>query len=234
MGSMGPNSTIRPLRILVRDEYLVVADKPSGLAVHRGWAPERDVAMSRVRDAIGARVYPVHRLDRGTSGVLVFALSSDVAAAFSQLFETAAIEKTYLALVRSVPPERGIIDHPLPPGESRDEPRVPARTAFVRLQVFGRYSLVEARPETGRLHQIRRHLKHIGCPIIGDVRYGKGEHNRFFRERFDLHRMFLHAFRIRFPHPVTGVPLDVEAPLPPELAGTLEQLRLWVPLAPDG
>jgi tRNA pseudouridine65 synthase len=232
MGRMEPKPTLRPLRILVRDAYLVVVDKPAGLAVHRGWAPERDVAMTRVRDAIGAHVYPVHRLDRGTSGVLVFALSSEVASAFSRLFETAGMEKTYLALVRSVPPESGIIDHPLPPGEDRDEPRVPARTAFVRREVFGRYSLVEARPETGRLHQIRRHLKHIGCPIIGDVRYGKGEHNRYFREHFALHRMFLHALRIRFPHPVTGVSMDVEAPLPPELASTLEGLRGL--LAPEG
>jgi tRNA pseudouridine65 synthase len=225
MGAMNSAPPIRPLRILLRDEHLVVADKPAGLAVHRGWAPERDVAMTRVRDAIGAHVYPVHRLDRGTSGVLVFALSSELASAFSQLFASGAVEKTYLALVRSVPPEQGVIDHPLPPGEDRDEARVPARTAFVRREVFGRYSLVEARPETGRLHQIRRHLKHIGCPIIGDVRYGKGEHNRFFRQHFDLHRMFLHALRIRFPHPATGALLDIEAPLPPELAGTLDRLR---------
>jgi tRNA pseudouridine65 synthase len=209
----------------MRDEHWVVVDKPAGLAVHRGWAPERDVAMTRVRDAIGAHVYPVHRLDRGTSGVLVFALSSELAGAFSELFASRAVEKTYLALVRGVPPEQGIIDHPLPPGEDRDEPRVDARTAYVRREVFGRYTLVEARPETGRLHQIRRHLKHISCPIIGDVRYGKGEHNRLFRERFDLHRMFLHALRIRFPHPVTGAMVDVEAPLPPELAQTLERLR---------
>jgi tRNA pseudouridine65 synthase len=211
----------------MRDEHLVVVDKPSGLAVHRGWAPERDVAMTRVRDAIGAHVYPVHRLDRGTSGVLVFALSSEVAHAMSDLFASGTVAKTYLALVRSVPPEQGLIDHPLQPGEDRDEPRVEARTAFVRREVFRRYSLVEARPETGRLHQIRRHLKHIACPIIGDVRYGKGEHNRFFREHFDLHRMFLHALRIRFPHPATGAQLEVEAPLPPELTVTLDRVRTW-------
>ena len=127
-----------------------------------------------------------------------------------------------------------VCSRPQPSSEDRDEPRVPARTAFVRREVFGRYSLVEARPETGRLHQIRRHLKHIGCPIIGDVRYGKGEHNRFFRERFDLHRMFLHALRIRFPHPVTGVPLEVEAPLPSELASTLDGLRLSPASVPQG
>lgn len=228
-----PPETIRPLRILLRDQHLVVADKPAGLAVHRGWAPERDVAMTRVRDAIGAHVYPVHRLDRGTSGVLVFALSSELASVLSEQFADGAVEKLYLALVRSVPPERGLIDHPLPPGENRDEARVPARTEFVRREVFGRYSLVEARPQTGRLHQIRRHLKHIGCPIIGDVRYGKGEHNRFFRERFELRRMFLHALRIRFLHPATGTALEVEAPLPPELAQAIDGLRAWA-ASPSG
>lgn len=225
MGGMISPTPIRPLRVLLRDAHLVVVDKPAGLAVHRGWASERDVAMTRVRDAIGAHVYPVHRLDRGTSGVLVFALSSELASTFSGLFASGAVQKTYLALVRGVPPEQGLIDHPLPPGEDRNEPRVDARTAYVRREVFGRYSLVEARPETGRLHQIRRHFKHISCPIIGDVRYGKGEHNRLFREQFDLHRMFLHALRIRFPHPASGATIDIEAPLPPELAGTLHRLR---------
>jgi tRNA pseudouridine65 synthase len=215
----------RPLRLLFRDEHLVVADKPAGLAVHRGWAPERDVAMTRVRDAVGAHVFPVHRLDRGTSGTLVFALSAEIAAALSQLFVTREVEKTYLALVRSIPPESGIIDHPLPHGEHRNDARLPARTAFFRLEVFGRYSLVELHPESGRLHQIRRHMKHLACPIIGDVRYGKGEHNRLFRTHFDLHRMFLHATRIQFPHPITGGLVDVHAPLPVELAVTLARLR---------
>lgn len=218
---------IRSLRFLFRDEHLVVVDKPAGLAVHRGWAKERDVAMMRVRDAIGAHVYPVHRLDRGTSGVLVFALSPDVARLLAEQFAGAAVAKTYEALVRSVPPESGLIDHPLPPGEDRNEPRVSARTKFTRLEIFGRYSLIAAQPETGRLHQIRRHLKHISCPIIGDVRYGKGEHNRFFREQFGLHRMFLHARRIQLLHPVTGSSLDVLAPLPPELESTLARLRAW-------
>lgn len=219
---------IRPLRIVWRDDYLVVADKPAGLAVHRGWAPERDVAMTRVRDAIGAQVFPVHRLDRGTSGALVFALTAETAKAFAELFATATVEKTYLTLVRSRPPVSGMIDHPLPPGEDRDEPRVPAQTAFVRLEELGRYSLVEARPATGRLHQIRRHMKHIGCPIVGDVRYGKGAHNRFFREHLDLHRMFLHALRICFPHPITGQAVAIEIPLAPELTAVLERLRAAV------
>jgi tRNA pseudouridine65 synthase len=182
--------------------------------------------MMRVRDALGKHVYPVHRLDRGTSGTLVFALSAEVASALAKMFLEGDVHKTYVALVRSVPPPSGLIDHPLPPAEDRSEARVPARTAFVRLEVFGRYSLVELAPETGRLHQIRRHLKHIACPIIGDVRYGKGEHNRLFREHFALHRMFLHASRIRFLHPVSRAQVDVFAPLSPELSATLAHLRV--------
>jgi tRNA pseudouridine65 synthase len=229
MGNAAPDAaaggTSRPLRLLYRDEHVVVVDKPAGLAVHRGWAPERDVAMVRVRDALGLRVYPVHRLDRGTSGVLVLALSPEAAAAMAESFAKGLVHKCYLALVRGVPAESSVIDHPLPPGEDRAAARVPARTAISRREVFGRYSLVEARPETGRLHQVRRHLKHIACPIIGDVNYGKGEHNRLFRERFGLHRMFLHALSVTFPHPASGGPVAVCAPLPEELASVLARLR---------
>jgi tRNA pseudouridine65 synthase len=220
-----PEPTIRPLRVLHRDADVVVVDKPAGLAVHRGWAPERDVAMTRVRDALGVRVHPVHRLDRGTSGVLVLALSVEAATPLSQAFAAGHVHKQYLALVRGVPPEALLIDHPLPPGEDKTVARVPARTRILRREVFGRYSLVEAQPETGRLHQIRRHLKHIACPIIGDVNYGKGEHNRLFRERFELHRMFLHALAVSFPHPATGAVVSVHAPLPPELENVLARLR---------
>jgi tRNA pseudouridine65 synthase len=218
------------LPILYRDEAIVVVNKPSGLSVHRGWDGERDVAMTRVRDQVGQHVYPAHRLDRGTSGVLVFALSTATAAALGQVFAEGRAEKTYLALVRGIPPASGTIDHPLPPGEDRREERVPAVTDFSRLEIFGRYSLVEARPRTGRLHQIRRHLKHISCPIIGDVNYGKGEHNRLFRTSFGLHRLFLHAATLRLPHPATGHTLEIHAPLPSELSIVLEALRLGPPI----
>jgi tRNA pseudouridine65 synthase len=178
------------LTVLFRDQGLIAVDKPAGLAVHRGWARERDVAMVRVRDQIDARVFPVHRLDRATSGVLLFALSAEVAARVCESFAAGKVEKTYLALVRGMPPEEILVDHPLPPGEDTHALRVSAQTLILRREVFGRYSLVEARPLTGRLHQVRRHLKHIACPLIGDVNYGKGEHNRLFRQRHGLHRLF--------------------------------------------
>ena len=213
------------LPILFRDETLVAVDKPAGLAVHRGWAGERDVAMMRVRDQLGLHVFPVHRLDRATSGVLLFAFSSEIASRLCESFSAHSVEKTYLALVRGIPPESGLIDHPLPPGEDPHAARVSAQTEYLRREVFGRYSLIEARPHTGRLHQVRRHLKHIASPLIGDVNYGKGEHNRLFRERYGLHRLFLHATRLGLPHPVTGGRLEIASPLPPELAAVLEQLR---------
>jgi tRNA pseudouridine65 synthase len=210
------------IEILYRDADCVAVRKPSGLAVHRGWADDDAYAMTLVRDALGQWVYPVHRLDRGASGVLLFGLSSEAARALCQRFERHEVRKTYLALVRGAPPETATVDHPLRPDNS-DVPQ-PALTELVRLEQFGRYAWVQARPHTGRLHQIRRHLKHIACPIIGDVRYGKGEHNRLFRERYALHRLALHAQRLELQN-LTGQQLIIEAALPSELQRALDQLR---------
>jgi tRNA pseudouridine65 synthase len=214
------------IEILYQDAELVAINKPSGLAVHRGWADDDAYAMTLTRDALGRYVYPVHRLDRGASGVLLFALSSEAARALCGSFERHELSKHYLALVRGVPPERATIDHPLRPDNS--EVPQPALTQLTRLAQLGRYAWVEARPETGRLHQIRRHLKHVSCPIIGDVRYGKGEHNRLFRERYALHRLALHAERLELTSP-SGVRLSITAPLPPELSNTLDLLAAKPP-----
>ncbi len=211
--------------VLYRDEHLLAIDKPAGLAVHRGWAPERDVVVTRVADAFGVRPHPVHRLDRATSGVLLLALSPEAARRLGEAFAERAVDKRYLALVRGVPAAAGVLDHPVPSDEDRASPRVPAVTAWTVREPFGRYTLVEARPLTGRLHQIRRHFKHLSCPLVGDVKYGKGVHNRFFRERFGLHRLFLHAAALGLRHPMTGEALLIEAPLPAELAATLAALR---------
>jgi tRNA pseudouridine65 synthase len=127
--------------------------------------------------------------------------------------------KRYLALARGIVPERGVIEHAL--AKTRGGDKRPATTEFERLGTFERYSLLEARPHTGRLHQIRRHMKHLSHPLIGDVRYGKAEHNRRFRERFALHRLALHARAIQFRHPVTHASLDIRAPLPPDLEAPL-------------
>jgi tRNA pseudouridine65 synthase len=203
--------------ILHRDERCVVVAKPSGVATHRGWDDSDDALLQRVRDAVGVWVYPVHRLDRGASGAVLFALDKDAARAFSEAWGEA--DKRYLAITRGHPPEHVVIDHAIPkaPGEAR----IAAVTEIWRRETFGRYALVEARPHTGRLHQIRRHLKHIACPLIGDVRYGKGEHNRLWREKANLHRLALHSISLRVPHP-DGGELAVECPLADDFATALE------------
>lgn len=214
------------LSLLYRDDRVAAFAKPSGLLVHRGWGDDDVVAVDLARAAIGARVHPVHRIDRATSGALLFALDPESAAALCGLFERGAVEKRYLALVRGIAPEAGRIDHPIPRREGG--PRVPAATSFRRLGAVERYSLVEARPETGRLHQVRRHLKHINHPIVGDVNYGKGDINRLFRERFGLHRLALHAASLRFEHPFTGEEIVIRAEVPDDLGGPLERMGLAV------
>jgi tRNA pseudouridine65 synthase len=221
------------IELLHVDAHVVVANKPSGLLVHRGWDDDDDVAMFRVRDAIGQRVHPLHRLDRGTSGALVFARDPVSAAAMAAAFAEQRIDKEYVALVRGVPAAEGIVDYAIP--KSEDGPRVPAVTRFRLLGAspVERCSLVLALPETGRLHQVRRHLRHLTHPLIGDVRYGSGPLNRHYRATYDLHRLALHAWRISFVHPVTGERVDVRAPLPDDLAAPLAKVGLaWEGLAP--
>jgi tRNA pseudouridine65 synthase len=214
------------IELLFVDDHVVVANKPSGLLVHRGWANDDDVALFRVRDALGQRVHPVHRLDRGTSGVLVFARTQQAAAALSRSFEQNLVHKRYLALVRGTPPASGTIDHAVPRTERGE--RVPAVTQYRLLarSPVDRCSLVLAEPKTGRLHQIRRHLKHLGHPLVGDVNYGSGEINRHYRARYALHRLALHAMRVSLPHPVLGDPIVVSASIPDDLALPLERLAL--------
>ena len=208
------------ISILHRDARCVAVDKPSGVATHRGWADDDDALLQIVRDTVNAYVYPIHRLDRGASGVTLFALDRDAARAFSEAWQSA--DKRYLAITRGHPPEHLVIDHAIPkaPGEAR----IDAVTEIWRRETFGRYAVVEARPHTGRLHQIRRHLKHIACPLIGDVRYGKGEHNRIFRTEHHLHRLALHCTSLRVAHP-DGSELAVTCPLPDDLAQAIESCR---------
>jgi tRNA pseudouridine65 synthase len=221
------------IELLFVDAHVVVANKPSGLLVHRGWDDDDDVAMFRVRDAIGEHVHPIHRLDRGTSGALVFARNRETAAALAQSFEARRVEKRYLALVRGMAPDAGVIDYAIP--KSEDGPRVDAVTRFrlVGQSAVDRCSLVLAMPETGRLHQIRRHLRHIGHPLVGDVKYGSGVINRHYRATYALHRLALHASSIAFEHPVTGERVVVTAPLPDDFRSALTQLGLPIDVADE-
>jgi tRNA pseudouridine65 synthase len=225
------------LVLLHADESLAVFDKPSGLLVHRGWGDDAITATDLAREALGADVSPAHRLDRGTSGVLLFARGAEIAARLQAAFEGGQIEKTYLALVRGAPPDEGVVDHPIPRREGG--PRVAAITRFrTRFRADAarlgdlppevrRASLVEVRPLTGRLHQVRRHMKHLSHPLIGDANYGKGALNRAFAEAIGLRRLALHAASLELAHPVSGAPMRFVASVPADLAEPLA--RLGVP-----
>lgn len=228
------------LPLLVLGESYAVFDKPSGLLVHEGWGVADITAVALARRAIGA-AFPVHRLDRATSGALVFARSSASARELHQAFERGEVEKVYVALVRGEPPATARVDHPIPRREGG--PRVDALTEVTtlwsgdvaisdedgsrdeRIRAVERYALVEARPATGRLHQVRRHLKHLGHPVIGDANYGRGEHNRALARIVGLTRLALHARAIAFD--AEGARRRVAAPLPADLATPLA--RLGVP-----
>jgi tRNA pseudouridine65 synthase len=206
--------------LLYLDPDLVAIDKPSGLSVHRGWAAEGSYAVDWVKATLGdTTAYPVHRLDRPTSGVLIFARSPEMARVLGATWTEGRVAKRYLALTRGITPDLLRLDHPV---KDEDGQRRDAVTWFQRLWVFrNRYSLVECRPETGRTHQIRRHLKHLSCPIIGDANYGKSEHNRLFATEFGLTRLALHALTLTFAHPRTGSTLTLTAPVPDDFAGPL-------------
>jgi tRNA pseudouridine65 synthase len=172
----------------------------------------------------------VHRLDRGTSGALCFARTREAAALLGESFQSRQVDKRYLALVRGEPAASGIIDHPIPRSvePSAGAPRVPAVTRYqlIARSTVDRCSLVLAIPETGRGHQVRRHLRHLGHPLVGDVNYGRGEINRRYRAEYGLHRLALHAHAIAFAHPVTGATVAVTAPVPDDLGLPLTRLAL--------
>jgi len=234
-----------PLPLLYRDEALIVVHKPAGLLVHATSldAHERDNALDRLRRQLGADapafLAPAHRLDKGTSGVLVFACHAAAARQLGLAFEQGQVDKRYLALVRGWPTaEAHTVDHPLardPELPSTGQPQLPARTTFTRLarvtwpyaaderHPSTRHALVEARPESGRRHQIRRHLKFISHPILGDATHGKGPHNRALAAWLGTDRLWLHAWATRLPHPADGRWLDLHAPLGPEWAALQTQ-----------
>jgi tRNA pseudouridine65 synthase len=220
-----------PFKILFEDDDLLAINKPAWWVVHRGLASDALVIVDKLKAYLHREtVHPLHRLDRQTSGVLLFAQTSDIARTMQEQFNTGQICKTYLALVRGACPEKGIIDSPVPKNEGGV--RVPAQTEFVRLGAFNteprKVSLVHAYPGTGRFHQIRRHLKHISHPIIGDSNYGKGALNRAFRERYGLDRLALHARTITFQHPVTAQTITINAPIPTDLLEPFERMGIVI------
>ena len=223
-----PRSPDAPLPILWRDEHLVAIYKPAGWLVHRTGldAGETRFIVQTLRDQLGQHVYPLHRLDKGTCGVLLLALHPEAASKARAVFEGHRIHKRYLALVRGWAPAQCDVDHALRPDDAPpDAPVQSAQTAFKRLATLEypeafdsrfaatRLSLVEAMPHTGRRHQIRRHLKHIAHPIIGDATHGKGPLNRWWADRLGLQRLWVHAWELGFEHPYTGQVLQLHSGL---------------------
>lgn len=223
------------IAILHQDAHFVAVDKPAGLAAHRSHLVGRDddYLIDRARRVIDGPLHLAHRLDRGTSGVVLLARSREIAARLGADFADRRIDKTYLAIVRGWPDENGEIDHPLTGASMTGAPK-PALTRWRRLAqvevpiALGRYpqqrySLLELRPETGRYRQLRRHLHHVHHPIIGDATHGRGEHNRLFKQYFGSHRLLLHAWRLRLRHPVDGKALHIEAPFDTTWLSLLER-----------
>ncbi len=222
-----------PHEVAFEDAHLIVVDKPAGVVVHpaRGHPTGTLAQALAARAAGGAEAWRpgiVHRLDRDTSGLLVVAKSESVHRALQRTIRTRAMRREYLALVQGRPPSReGTIDAPLGRDRERrtvvstrsDRPR-PARTHFREVEALPESTLLEARLETGRTHQIRAHLAAIGHPVLGDTAYG-GEAGA----RLGLARQFLHSARLAFTHPVDGRPLDIASELPQDLRAALERAR---------
>ena len=211
------------LDIIFQDEFMVAIDKPSGLLVHRSPIDrhEKRFALQLLRDQIGQHVFPVHRLDRPTSGVLLFALSADVARLLNQQFAKQQIDKTYFAIVRGHSPDDGVIDYALKEKldkiadkmADQNKPAQEAVTNYQTLRKFelpfavsrypsARYSLVKMQPKTGRKHQLRRHMAHINHPIVGDTTHGDGKHNKFIREQYGFCGLALTCYSMEILHPI--------------------------------
>ena len=243
------SDTADQIDIIYEDEFLVAINKEAGLLVHRSWLDKGETrfAMQLTRDAVGCHVFPVHRLDKPTSGVLLFAKSPAVARSLTEAFAEHTVTKQYLAVVRGFMPEQGVIDYALsfkPDAiadkfANLDKPDQEAVTHWQSLAQIelpfavskkhdtSRYSLVRLTPETGRKHQLRRHMRHVFHHIVGDTSHGDGRHNRFFRGQYDCTRMLLHAQTLALNHPVTGAPLLLKAGLDNQWMRILEAFS-WV------
>ena len=235
-----PSAHWPALDILYEDDALVAVSKPEGLLVHKSNIDKHETRflLQALRDQTGCFLYPIHRLDKPTSGVIVFAKSSAIAAIIKQQMETNVASKDYLLICRGFCPAQGVVDHDLKPiddfkrkrGKSHnaspraDKPAQKAITHFKRLNTVeiaaqidryptSRFSLVKARLMTGRKHQLRRHFKHLSHPIIGCPKYGKSNYNHYFADQYGADRLLLHAYQLALDHPVTGRRILVSAPL---------------------
>jgi tRNA pseudouridine65 synthase len=234
-----------PFEVLKLDQAFVAIDKPQGFHVHQPEFPRRRVPKSvtclpNLRDQINQYLYPVHRLDVGTEGVLVFALSKESASGLCRQFQAGSVHKTYFAITRGWVDDEGVIDVPLALDSTGDEvaavtrykthARIELPFAVGKRHASARYSLVEARPETGRFHQVRRHFARLSHPLVGDAVHGDSHHNRFFRTELDLPGLWLKAKEIDFEHPVTGERVHIQSPWGPRWTKLFARLALDEPL----
>ncbi len=232
------------LTILYQDEHYIAIDKPAGLLVHRTRIAEEQhaFALQQLRDQIKQRVFIIHRLDRPTSGVLLFAFSSEAAKRMCQLFAERKVSKIYCAIVRGYTKKEDVIDYALPKEENK-QIRQAALTQYKTLITkeltipvgrynTARYSLVIAEPQTGRMHQIRRHFAHLRHPIIGDKRYGDRFHNRFFANEMNCKRLLLCAQKLNFTHPYTTKLISIKTELPTEMRSLITKFD-WIQVAKE-
>ena len=232
------------LEIVYRDQTCVVINKPAGMLVHRTSLDHGETvfAVQRLRNQLGMKVHPVHRLDKPTSGLLLFALNGEALKTLQSQFTKRKVEKTYWAIVRGYLSNDGTLDYPLKrevdsyshaaTGVNQSaitHYRCLAQTELpipVGRYPTTRYSWVELKPETGRKHQLRRHLAHLRHPIVGDTRHGDGVHNRFFREHLGIHRLLLHAQRLSLIHPASGDRITLTAQLDDAFQDALKKTNL--------
>ncbi|MFD1631560.1 pseudouridine synthase [Pseudopedobacter beijingensis] len=223
------------LDIVYKDEHIIAINKPHGLLVHQSPIARdaEEFALQILRDQIGQTVWPCHRLDRKTGGVLLFALDKESEIKLQTQFQENLIKKKYLAILRGHSPETMKIDYPLPKENGKLQEAVTFFKTLSHTEIdvplgkhpTSRYSLVEAKPETGRMHQLRRHFAHILHPIIGDRPHGCNKQNKLFKEKWEMDTMMLHALSLEFNHPVTNSTIIVKAPIQDEFKRTLTFLN---------
>lgn len=224
------------LEIIYQDEHLVAINKPHGLLVHQSPIARNaeEFALQLLRDQIQQHVWPAHRLDRKTSGLLLFALNKEADRLMQQQFMENKVQKKYLALLRGHSPDELLIDYPLKKENGTLQNAVTYFKTLAHTEIpvavgkhpTSRYSLVEAQPQTGRMHQLRRHFAHIFHPIIGDRPHGCNKQNKFFKEHFQMESMLLHASELEFVHPLSNKKLHLKAALQPEFIRMLAILKI--------
>lgn len=224
------------LEILFEDEDLIAINKPHGLLVHKSSiaADTSEFALQLLRDQIGKKVYPAHRLDRKTAGVLLFSLNKEMDSAIQTAFSQNLIKKEYLAVLRGHTEPEGTVDYPLKKENGTIQEALTHYKTLAKTEIdlpFGkfltsRYSLVLAEPQTGRMHQLRKHFAHIFHPIIGDRPHGCNKQNKLWKDTFEHDTMLLHAKKIQFKHPRNQEDIIVEANVQPEFQRALDLLNI--------